>query len=197
MPTGYTASVMDGKVTEFKQFAMQCARAFGALVTMRDDSMEAPVPEAFTPSQYSADRLAEAKAHMASLQSMTPEQVQDACDKDFADRTASRVKYKAEQAEQNARLDAMLAQVSKWTPPSGNHVEMKKFMREQLEMSRNSIGDAARSDPIKKQSPSEWLYEQLEKAQRDIGYHAAEHEKEVERTKGRTLWVQQLRQSLA
>lgn len=37
MPTGYTASVQEGKVTEFRDFAMECARAFGALVMMRDE----------------------------------------------------------------------------------------------------------------------------------------------------------------
>ena len=35
MPTGYTAAVCSGEITEIKDFALSCARAFGALITMR------------------------------------------------------------------------------------------------------------------------------------------------------------------
>lgn len=44
MPTGYTADLME-KGMEFKPFVLQCARAFGALITMRDDSLDAPSPK--------------------------------------------------------------------------------------------------------------------------------------------------------
>ena len=35
MPTGYTDKIKDG--ITFKEYAMGCARAFGALITMRDN----------------------------------------------------------------------------------------------------------------------------------------------------------------
>lgn len=47
MPTGYTADVQSGKVTDFAEYAMNCARAFGALVLMRDDPSDADIPERF------------------------------------------------------------------------------------------------------------------------------------------------------
>lgn len=50
MPTGYTAAVEDGTITEFDDFAWQCARAFGALIMMRDDPMSAPIPQKFEPT---------------------------------------------------------------------------------------------------------------------------------------------------
>jgi len=37
MPTGYTADLNDGKQVTFQEFTMKCARAFGALIEMRDD----------------------------------------------------------------------------------------------------------------------------------------------------------------
>ena len=43
MPTGYTAYVQDGVITEFADFAMKCARAFGALIDMRDESLDAEI----------------------------------------------------------------------------------------------------------------------------------------------------------
>lgn len=52
MPTGYTASVADGTTTTLRAFALQCARAFGATVTMRDDPMSAEIPERFEPGGF-------------------------------------------------------------------------------------------------------------------------------------------------
>lgn len=197
MPTGYTASVMDGKITDFRQFAMQCARAFGALINMRDDAWDAPIPEQFKPSDYHVKALATAKLRYDELRSMTPEQLKEACNADYRNRLAGREKYKAEQKIENDRLDAMLAEVEKWTPPTGNHAEMKTFMREQIRISRNDLSTLDKYDPVVKMTPQEWLGKELEKSQRDVGYHAGEQEKEVERAKGRTLWVKQLRDSLS
>ena len=65
MPTGYTADVMDGKVTDFKLFAMQCARAFGALVIMRDEPLNAEIPDEFSPSNYHFQELEQARERLA------------------------------------------------------------------------------------------------------------------------------------
>ncbi len=63
MPTGYTADIAKG--ITFQQYAWSCARAFGALVMMRDEPSDAPIPEAFTPSDYHVKALAEARAKLA------------------------------------------------------------------------------------------------------------------------------------
>jgi hypothetical protein len=40
MPTGYTAGVADGTITEFREYALLCARAFGACIMLRDEPVE-------------------------------------------------------------------------------------------------------------------------------------------------------------
>lgn len=195
MPTGYTAGVVEGKVNDFEQFALQCARAFGALIEMRDSSWDAPIPEEFKPSTYNLERLEGAKKENLRLQSMTEEQVKEACETDYQEQLASRERAKSSEVLTNQRLEAMQGHVRNWHPPSANHVELKKFMLDQLEISKSDLSYYEKS-PIKKHTPSEWLDVQLEKTQRDIGYHAAEHEKEIERVKGRNLWVKQLKDSL-
>ena len=45
MPTGYTAGILEGET--FEQYALQCAKAFGALVMMRDEPSDAPIPDQF------------------------------------------------------------------------------------------------------------------------------------------------------
>jgi hypothetical protein len=64
MPTGFTADICKGAEVSFEDFAMTCARAFGALYSMRDEPMDAPIPETFVASGYHADELEKAKARL-------------------------------------------------------------------------------------------------------------------------------------
>lgn len=50
MPTGYTWDIKD-EIT-FEQFIMNCARAFGALVEMRDEPRDKKIPDELKPSDY-------------------------------------------------------------------------------------------------------------------------------------------------
>jgi hypothetical protein len=193
MPTGYTYEVVEGKVTDFPTFALTCARAFGACITMRDEPADAPIPEEFAPSTYSATRLIEAKAKLEQLRAMTLEQVAAAAVAAYEQGCRSADEYDAKQAAEDNRLDAMLTEVEKWTPPTAEHVEMKTFMVEQLTISRH--GDYRASRP-KKLTGKEWLEDAIRQAMRDVEYHTAEQAKEEERAKGRTAWVKALRQSL-
>ena len=62
MPTGYTAKIADGQT--FEEFILSCARAFGALVEMRDEPADAPIPEEFKPSAYHTTQIGVARAKM-------------------------------------------------------------------------------------------------------------------------------------
>lgn len=193
MPTGYTYEVVDGKVTDFPTFALKCARAFGACIMMRDDPMDAPIPEEFNPGTYYAERLASAREKLATLRAMTAEQADAQAAAAYEQGCKSADEYDAKQAEQDRRLDAMLAEVEKWTPPTAEHVEMKSFMVQQLTISKN--GDYRASRP-KKMTGQEWLEAETKEAFRQVGYHAEEQAKEEERAKARTAWIAALRQSL-
>lgn len=59
MPTGYTYPVAEEKVDTLAEFALQCARAFGACVTMRDEPSNKPIPEEFKPSLHYQKKLDE------------------------------------------------------------------------------------------------------------------------------------------
>lgn len=49
MATGFTSGIIDGSITNFKQFATQCIRAFGATLHMRDESLDVE----YTPQKVS------------------------------------------------------------------------------------------------------------------------------------------------
>lgn len=74
MPTGYTADLtLD---TPFERFAMRCARAMGACVMMRDDPMDAPIPDKWEPDDYYRKRLEDAKAKLAAAEEMPKAELQ-------------------------------------------------------------------------------------------------------------------------
>jgi hypothetical protein len=193
MPTGYTADVVDGKLTDFKQFVMTCARAFGACIEMRDDSMDKPIPEEFTPNTYFKKELEEARKRLIDLKHMTFKQLSDATISSYLKALEDYNTRKARYLEEQARLDAMQREVEAWTPPSKDHKELKNFMLEQLKISKIPI-DYLKAPKLL--SVSAWVREQTESLTRDINYYSNEWKNEQRRARERTNWIQQLRESL-
>lgn len=196
MPTGYTAKLMESGQT-FQDFVMQCARAMGACVLMRDDPMDAPIPERFEPSDYNVKRLAEAKAELARLQAMTNDEKIAFGESKKAESVASSEKWLAKEIEQNKRLEEMEAAVNKWTPPTTDHTGLKDFMLQQIGVSKNSTDYIEKSmAETRSKSPMDFYREAVASATRDIEYNAKGHREELDRANSRTEWVRQLRESI-
>lgn len=196
MPTGYTAAVQDGKITKLADFALSCARAFGALITMRDEPFDAPIPDEIKPSSHCAERAKEAQERIAKLDEMTPAAAQAALENEIKAHTSRKKKWAAEKAAQLARYNAMLVQVEAWHPPTAEHTELKDFMLNQL---RDSIrGDCGGEywEPKLPVTATEWVKAERAKAERDHSYYTAEDAKERERAAKRTAWVRDLKDSL-
>lgn len=195
MPTGYTAPVQKGEQT-FEEFVLSCARNFGALITMRDESMDAHIPDEFKPSDHHSKRLAEAREELARLRTLTPQQAAYDADADFRKAMQAWEEASQRRQEERERYEAMLAEVRAWTPPTVDHQGLKDFMIQQLEESiRFDCSGYERWKPEPKPG-SVWLEERITKAERDVNYHLEEHAKEVERARERTAWVQALKRSL-
>src|SRR6185437_5714856 len=110
MPTGYTYPVTDGKITQFNDFAMSCARAFGALISMRDDPRDAPILDEIKPdTKYYDDRIAADTKRIDEIQAMTLADADTAALEAHREAMASRSKYLADKEVKAGRLNAMLA----------------------------------------------------------------------------------------
>lgn len=197
MPTGYTSKLYEGEPQAFPEFAMSCARAFGALILMRDDPADAPIPDEFQPSDHHRRELAKARERLAEVQAWTDDEA--LADLESTRRAAAAARAKA--AEKSAavveRYKTMLDQVDDWQPPTAEHVEFKEFMREQLTESIDfdgGLGDYPH-DP-EATTGKAWRVDRVNRAMRDVAYHEKEYAKEVERTAGRNAWVKALRDSL-
>jgi hypothetical protein len=196
MPTGYTAKLMESGET-FPEFIMGCARAFGALIEMRDSPNDAPIPDKFEPSDYNAKRLISAREELVKLKAMSIEERTTFGEAAKAEDIERSRKYLEKALAENSRLEEMAAQVRAWTPPTKDHQGLKDFMLQQIDVSKNSVDYSERSLTEAQAKPAKVYYvEAVSSAARDIKYHTEGNAKEVERTNSRTEWVQQLRASI-
>lgn len=197
MPTGYTAKLMEEDGVTFKEFALTCARAFGALILMRDDPLDTPIPDAVEPDDYHQKAVFAAIDELRNLESLTAEERIAFGKKRLGDALRSVTASRTLAERENARLDAMLAEVEAWEPPSPDHVGMKKFMVEQLTISRNSTDwYAEQVAALTAKTPEAEFADAVDSAKRNIEYHRKHHAEDVERCQGRTVWIRQLKESL-
>lgn len=197
MPTGYTAAVQDGTITELRPFAMQCARAFGALITMRDDPHDAKIPHKFEPdTRYYDERVAEAQEKLSNLPHMSPAECDAAASAGHEQEVAAwRVRAQTREL-QRQRYEDMISKAHAWRPPEAV-LGLKDFMLEQLTKSIDFDCNIGKYDPEPTpKNGNEWQAAQIKDAQRDLSYGLEERAKEIERIADRNLWLDALRVSL-
>ncbi len=195
MPTGYTADVKID--TPFNAFAMKCARAMGALIEMRDERMDANIPEGFKPSTYHHKEQQKATATLSDLVSMSAADAAARAEEDFQERLGQHRKFRDERIQLRAAYERMLVLVKAWAPPSSDHANFKEFMIEQLKDSIKHDCDMEYYDkPPQPMSGDAWRAQAVAEATRNADYHTKAYYEECERTASRNLWLKQLRQSL-
>lgn len=195
MPTGYTAELME-KGQDFREFALKCARAFGACIMQRDDPIS-QLPKTQEPSDYATKAMKEAQGLLTKLKAMSSDE-----------RMAEGVRLRREAVEsarasmlrgqaEDERIDGMVVKVTAWEPPTEDHKEFKSFMLEQLRISRNGDWYAGHLAELEKRTAESYFTDALLTAARNIDYYAKEHAKELERTRERNDWINALYRSLS
>jgi hypothetical protein len=132
MPTGYTAGILNGTIKDFKAFATQCIRNFGAALHMRDDKFDKKF-EPRVPDNYHLERLNEEKAKLEAYKLKSDEEVIANRKKNLEeeiDRCNNAIKEK--QKNYN-KLSSILADAQLYVPPTEEHKEYKNFMIDQLQ----------------------------------------------------------------
>ena len=197
MPTGYTADIKDG--IDFKTYAMNCARAFGACVELREEPSGGDrIPDSFVPSNYHLEAEAKARDEFAALAAMTPAECERAAAKAWDDAETHRLMRLQEIAAQRAAYEAMLEKVRAWVPPTDEHKGLHQFMAEQIiESIRFDCSGDYYAKPTARMTGSDWADKRRAELARDVAYHLKEHAAEVARADSRTAWVRALRASLA
>ncbi len=194
MPTGYTAYVQDGAT--FEEFVWQCARGFGAMIEMRDEPADSPVPESFAPSAYHKDKLAALEQEHSRLDAMTADEAAEAAAAEREQVVQANAARAAKCAETRQRYEAMIAQVKTWQPPSDDHSQLKEFMLDQLRESIRFDCDGVYQAELPPADGTEWLARNRERVACERAYHHKAYGEELERVNGRNEWVRKLRASV-
>jgi hypothetical protein len=139
MPTGYTAPVEDGEITDLKTFALQCARAFGVAVEQRDEPMENPIrPLNFEDDgtvQYYSGVLQKSIDELRHLNSLNVKDRETEFQTYFAESEQRAMDAKIEYVNKVGRYSDMMDKVKCWDVSKYNSellTNLKKFMIDQL-----------------------------------------------------------------
>ena len=194
MPTGYTADIYNGKDVSFNDFALKCARAFGACIEQRDDDLndKPKLIEKNNDDCYHIKRINEAKKWKK------PTKVE------FDDYVKMQTAYYNEKIDKQNKLKAsyqkMLDKANAWTPPTKEHEGLKKFMIEQLTGSLDFDCDndyyQRELNNIKQLTYNQYVKNMRDSNKRDIEYHTNELKKDNERVDNRNAWISALYKSL-
>lgn len=196
MPTGYTTGVADGTITDFTEYALQCARAFGACITLRDESISSDIPH-FEVNNYYKIKLSEARRDLATFLAMDESQQQKLYMEEYKNNIEVANKGIAEKQNQLQRYEKMLEMAKQFLPPSQDHINYANFLIDQLEESIKWDCDTSYYEKLKEPIEFEvWQSKKIKDLNWNIQYNEKSHKEEIERIESRNRWVSQLKESL-
>jgi len=204
MPTGYTAGIIDGKITTFEQFATQCSRAFGATIHMRDNPLDSPY-EPRTPSEYYVNSLQSQREKLEEMKTMTDEAIVQ----DFENLLNDSLKYHEREMEKTkvnlGRLNSIMESAKSWVPPTEDHEGVRDYMIDQLEITIKADGDPsyhvnkivqAKKELEEGIDPKVYREEKIKEIEDRISYYEGEVQKELERCKQSNDWMDKFLESI-
>jgi hypothetical protein len=204
MPTGYTAGIIDGKITTFEQFATQCSRAFGATIHMRDNPLDSPY-EPRTPSEYYVNSLQSQREKLEETKTMTDEAIVQ----DFETLLKDSLEYHERELEKTkvnlGRLNSIMESAKSWVPPTEDHEGVRDYMIDQLEITIKADGDPsyhvnkivqAKKELEEGIDPKVYREEKIKEIEDRISYYEGEVQKELERCKQSNDWMDNFLESI-
>lgn len=196
MPTGYTFNIVEG--ISFKEYVLQCARAFGACITMKDEPFDEPIPEKFEESDYYKNKIEDLKKELSKLLKMSNKQLQKEIDRKYEEQIKNNKEQIKKHLELKEKYEKMLEKVRKWNPPTKDHTGLKRFMEEQILQSIEFDCDVSyyKGKSIIKLNVDQYRYENKKELEKDIDYYMKRWKDETKRVQERNNWIRQLRDSL-
>lgn len=179
MPTSYTSEIEKGQ--SFKEYALRCARAFGALMHMRDEPLDAAIRHP-QPPLFHTEALLACRADIEKALAMSDEEVVAVIEKAQKDHE---IKRKANSILRD-QYKEMISRVREWNPP-GEYYELQKFMVDQLEMSLKSDCFDAKLEI--NTDPKLFRCDLIQNAAKSMRYHIENAQKEAEAYHRAIVWL--------
>lgn len=203
MPTGYTADIVDGKITEFNQFAKQCIRAFGATIHMRDEPSNIEYKKR-EPSDYHSKAITEAERKINEAKMFTDVEIIVLKTRELNESKKYHLDSIKKIKEAKVRLEGFLEHANKYVPPTEEHIGIKEFMIQQLVDTIKHDGSTKYHDDYLLKVEAELKNIDVDKirkhiikeAKEKIVYHKKELAAEIKRCDDSNKWVEDFLKSL-
>ena len=177
MTTAYTGPVERGEITDFKAFALHCARAFFVWSRDNDD----PLPEAFAVPGFYDEDLAKAQKRLAEFQGLRDSLKAELYKADMAEIQDEYLSELREAQDARDRLSAMLAEAIAWNADGELPVKLRAFMVEQLSDAPQYI--SLPSAPRIPATIEEWYESELKERAEKVKTCIARRDEEVNRAR--------------
>lgn len=192
MHSFYTEILMDPeKEVTFRDFALRCAHAFGALSHLQEVVLD-PMPPEEDP--YFQQRLDRTKERLTRLEGLLAEDISREAEA-YNERQQEQWKAEVGRSMRDKRqCRKMLAEVEAWVPPTEDHVQLKDLMRDQI---KTILAMTRSSQPPSILSASQWYTQEISQAKNAVANATQGLQQEKDRVQKATEWILRLKESLS
>lgn len=203
MPTGYTANIIDGKITKFEDFAKQCVRAFGVAIHMRDEDMDMEYTPR-VPSDYHIKAIENLKSDISEINSSSDSDILYVEREKLLKSLEHYNKQLLEIKKNTDILNSFLNKAKNFEPPTHEHVGIKDFMIKQLsdtiDFDSNTVYYDKEIENVKNKldnlNANDIRKTKIESYLDSIKYHENEYDKEVSKCNDSNKWVKEFLEAL-
>lgn len=134
MPTGYTAFIEDGDITTGREFLLLCSRNFGVAIDVRDEPLSVPTPTKFEPDPYYKKSYEDAIKEFEEAKTLTFDTAKLRMRSEYEKKIKRAREIATKMTEMNQRYQKVRREVESWIPPTDDHIGIKRFALEQIDM---------------------------------------------------------------
>ena len=177
MPNGLTAKIAEGQDVTLRDYLMGVGRMMGYAINQKEDSRDEPL-RGVAVDRYHYDWIAQDRAKLELLRSMSSSEIEEAAQRDFEQRFTSWKKRRDERTALRARYEDMIEQVQNWEAPgelASTKAEAVKYLEESLDF--DCGGSSYDSEP-QPQDCTSWHAKQVAVHEESLESHEKNLEKE-------------------
>lgn len=194
MPTWYTSGIETGEITTLEQYAMVCARACGALFSMRDEPLNAAIPNRLEPqTKFYDDIIEKSLKELEELINLSPEECETRAKEKYEKEMRKLAADEKEKQDTIDKYNNIRNSIISWKVPYTLE-DLKTFMLGQIDESVKQLDYPERSPVLL--AGEEWREKELRNATFSLEYSTKKRDEEIERVKDSNKWLSDLRESL-
>lgn len=200
MPSYYTADINEGKDISFQEFALKCARAYGAFVHMRDEPLNTTLSRP-TLSDYHTNEIKNIENEFALFLKSSTEQRKKMFEIEMEKEEAYYLREIEKEKQIKNKYLTLINDVKAYKPQSTELKEFKNFMFDQLIDGMKY--DCSNEDwynksiqSLKEETFETWEEERMNLYNSKLGYQKEALKKEKKSIDLANKWIDELYKSL-